>query len=160
MKKKQKKRIEELLVDNRQRFIRGRGMRFIEQYVHVIEETAGIGKVLRDFYAKPSAAKEDAYRLCKNLTVVYHGILGTVVNGGVSSFSYGYLVYGKGVQQGGGKEDADKFYLRYKTAWSSHEIEFPSEYIYKWFHQYVHARGQIIDCLHYRIGYEIEIELE
>lgn len=152
--KKQKKRIEELLVDNKSSKVNKRRMRFIESYVHVIEQTAGYGKTLRDFYKKPSVAKQDAYEYYKACLKMHHGILGTVVNGSMTSFSYGYLVYGKGV----GKKEADRFYLMYETKSYSYEIEFPSEYIYIWFHQYVAIRGQIISCLHDSTGYEIELE--
>lgn len=150
-----KKRIEEMLVDNRSRRISKRDMRFIQSYVHVIEQTAGYGKTLWDFYKEPSVAKQKAYEDCKTCLHINHGILGTVVSGSVFSFTYGYLVYGKGA---GKKEGADRFYLMYETSRNSYEIEFPSEYIYKWFHQHVGIRGEIISCLHDRTGQEIEVE--
>ena len=150
-----KKRIEEMLVDNRNRYISKRDMGFILNYVRVIEQTGGHGKTLWDFYKEPSASKEDAYEACKTCLRINHGILGTVVNGSVFSFSYGYLVYGKGAEK---KEGADRFYLMYETSRNSYEIEFPSGYIYKWFHQHVGIRGHIISCLHDRTGYEIELE--
>lgn len=145
-----KKRIEELLVDSKSRRISKRNMRLIENYVHVIEQTAGYGKTLWDFYKKPSVAKQDAYEYCRACLKINHGILGTVVGGSRSIFSYGYLVYGK--------EKGTRFYLMYKTKSISCEIEFPSEYIYRWLYQYVTIRGQIISCLHDRAGYEVVVE--